>query len=364
MLVLVVVAAAIAVGAGRTIASSAVTVNGVALSQRQFNLELDAIAASAPFQCYLRAQSALNSVGPTSITGTSTRSWSTALAVGWVTARTRDLALVAYVRAHDLKALSPASLAAAQANLDHLITSTIAQALNSVSGFSCPAARSGAVTLASMPGWFRANQVEAQAAELALPSLVAPRIPTRGPALRSWFNQHATEYETTCLSYIVTPDAETAQAAASAVTAGLPFAEAAKQYSTDASAARGGSIGCISPSSSSWAGVRIYVGSVPTGKLSEVFPAPSGQGYWLFEVTKRTPNSFERIHTAVQRDAVARNLERPTQLAWTIQRYAGVAVNPALGTWLPNALGGTIVPPPMPPPASVTNPAANAPAAP
>ena len=364
MLVLVVVAAAIAVGAGRAIPSSAVTVNGDALSETQFNSELDAIAASAPFQCYLRAQSALNSVGASSITGTSTRSWSTTTAAGWTTARTRDLALIAYVRVHDARALSPSTLAAAQASLDRLISSTNTQALNSVTGFSCPAARSGAETLASMPGWFRVDQGEAHAAELALPSLVTPRIPSHGRALRSWFNQHATEYDTTCLSYIVTPDAQTAAAAAAAVTVGLTFAAAARRYSTDASAAQGGSIGCISPSSSSWAGVRVYVGSVPTGQLSQVFPAPSGQAYWLFEVTKRTPNTFERIHAAVERDVIARNLERPMLLTWTIQRYAGVAVSPTLGTWLPNALGGTIVPPPLPPLASVTNPAANAPAAP
>jgi PPIC-type PPIASE domain len=370
VLVLVVVAAAIAVGAGLAIPSSAVTVNGEAISQSQLNDELAAITASPSYQCFLESQAFLNGLSaPSPVHGVSTPTWFSTATVEWSNTRTTDLAIVQYVRAHDPAAFN--DLAAARTDLEGAIQETIQAASSQgaathTKGFCAglPTAPTGAETLASMPTWFQNDQVEANAAELGLQSLITAPLPTQGAALETWFEGHADSFETTCISYIVTPDLPTAEAVAARIERGLSFAEAAKRYSKDTSTAgKGGVLGCYAPSSPQWATVQHYVGNVRTGNVSAPLPYPNSPDYLLFTATKRTPNSFADVRTAVASANEAANRTSAELLAVQIQRAADVTVSPAIGSWLSSPSGGTIVPPVAPPPSSVTNAAANTPAA-
>jgi parvulin-like peptidyl-prolyl isomerase len=370
VLVLVVIAAAVCVGAGLAIPSNAVTVNGDALSHTQLNDELSAINASRSWQCYLQAQAYLDSLAsPTPVEGVTMPTWNSTAATEWANSRAQDLAIVGYVRDVAPHALSPANVAAAGASLEQAITSTLEQAYQRTGtggqGFSCTGAAEGTTTLASMPMWFQMDQRTAEAAKLALQQLIPSPLPTEGAALESWFNEHAAEFATTCLSLIVTASPEEAEIAAQSIAAGHSFADVAKQYSVDPSSApKGGAIGCVPPTSSSFPTVLHYVGSLATNHVSQVFAIPNQQGgsdYYLFTVTKRTPNSFEKIHTTVAELNAASNAGVAEQLGEEVQERAGITVSPALGAWLLTSSGGTIVPPTAPPASSILNVTANTP---
>jgi PPIC-type PPIASE domain len=370
VLALVLVAAATCVGAGLGIPSSAVTVNDESVSQSQFNDELAAIHASASWQCYLQAQAYLNSLAsPSPVEGVSTPTWNAATAAEWANSRATDLAVIGYV--HDVapQALSTASVAAAGPALAQSITTTLDTAYRQTGsggqGFTCTGAAVGKTTLDSMPAWFQTEQQTAEAAKLALQQLIPSPLPTQGPELEAWFNAHAGEFETTCLSIIVTTDPQSAAIAASSISAGQTFAEVAKKYSKDTtSAPHGGAIGCIPPTSSSFPTVQHYVGNVATGHVSQIVAIPTGpstEAYYLFSVTKRTPNSFHEIHAAVATLNATSNARAAAELGQLVQQQAGITVSPALGTWQLTTTGGTIVPPPSPPPTSILNVIANTP---
>jgi len=378
-LVLVVVAATVAVVAGLSIPSSAISVNTATISQSELNGELAAIQASPTYQCFLSAQSFLNGQNaPTPVHGVSMPSWFATTTVEWSNIRATDLAIIGYVQVHDPRAISPAVLGApgplgAKAQLESAMNSTIqtayAQSGSRAQGFSCPGLSAppagvnvGALALNSMPAWFQDEQIEANAAELALQHLTPSPLPTAGPALEAWFNQHAGEFATTCLSYIQTVDLAHAEVAARAIAGGLSFAEAAKRYSIDTTTKdKGGALGCYSPSSPSWGSVQHYVGHVATGHVSAPQPFPHSASYLLFTVTKRTPNAFDAIKGAVASANGAANRTSAVVLAVEIQRAADITVSPAIGTWLVTVTGGTIVPPTPPPASSVTNATANVP---
>jgi PPIC-type PPIASE domain len=370
VLVLVVLAAAACVVAGLTIPSSAVTVNGDTLSQSQFNDELAAIHASSSWQCYLQAAAYLNGLAaPTPVEGVSTRTWSATTATEWANTRATDLAIIGYVRDAAPQALSSAGVAAATPALEQSITTTLESAFRQTGstgqGFRCTGAAVGKTTLDSMPAWFQEDQATAEAATLALQQLIPSPLPTEGPALESWFNDHAGEFATTCLSLIVTTDPTTAEIAASSISSGQSFAAAAKKYSQDTTtASRGGSVGCISPTASTYPTIQHYVGTLATGHVSQVTAIPSGQGtdnYYLFTVTKRTQNAFREIHAAVSSLNASANAMEAELLGQGIQQRAGITVSPALGTWELTSAGGTIVLPTAPPASSVLNASANIP---
>jgi hypothetical protein len=374
VLVLVIAAAAIAVSAGLAIPSSALTVNAGSLSQSQLSDELAAIAASPSYHCFLEAQAYLNGLNqPAPVHGVSVPSWFSTTAVEWANTRTRDLTIVPYVEQHDPSAFSPSNLAAARASLIVTIGVTIqaayAQGSSRTGAFACtsftapPAGTNvGQLALASMPAWFQTEQVRANAAELGLEHLIPALLPTAGPALEAWYHGHSGTFATPCLSFIEVTNLAEAQLVAAKIAGGLSFAAAAKQYSKDPTTKnKGGALGCYSPSTPQWAAVQHYVGNVPTGHVSAPYPVPNSPAYLLFTVTKRTPNAFSAVHLAVASANGAVNRTHAALLAVQIQRAADVTVSPAIGTWQPTALGGTIVPTTQPPASSVTNATANAP---
>ena len=369
VLLLVLCGAVVAVVAGLAVPKSAFQVNDDKVSQSDLNDALTAIHASAPWQCSKQALATVNHlVVPSSVAGVSSPSWSTVTAVQWSDDRVTDLALVPYVQAHDPTALSAASLASAKTSLEGSITSTIQQAYSTSSAqsqFTCTDPQSGQKTLASMPAWFQDQEIEGEAAALALPALAGTSIPESGPGLESWFNQHRAQFDTLCVSFIAVADPTTASQVASAISSGtLSFAAAAKHYSQDPSTAKkGGAFGCVPPTSQYYAFFDQYVGTLPTGSVSSVVTVPEQGGYYyfLFTVTKRTANDFAAVSAVVADAAKRANGAAAAVLAAKVQRSANVRVSSPLGTWAETVLGGSIVPPVPPPVGAVTNATANAP---
>ncbi|HLK45487.1 MAG TPA: peptidylprolyl isomerase [Acidimicrobiales bacterium] len=381
VLALLVVVTAAVLAAGLAIPADAVRVNGGSLSNRELSRELQAIDASPAYQCFLEAREFTESLPPSqSLDGATAQTWATSVAAYWVGYRTTQLAVSAYVRQHDPAAFSANALAAASRELDLALDTQINQALadsNSQTGvgYSCPAivtaARtllSGSAILATLPTWFSAEQVEAEAGDLGLEALLPNAVPTSGRALAHWYRGHEAEFDTVCLSTITVLSPLEAQSVESKVAHGLAFATAARRYSKDPQASKGGAVGCFAPSVSNisnFLGIQSIVRSTRTRGVT-LFSSPTGTGgeeYVIVSPTRRTGHTFSSIRASVAAAAAAINLRGAGLLAVAIQRGADVQVNPALGLWQPSQAGGSLAPPDAPPVGSVTNPAANSPAA-
>lgn len=372
-LVLVVVAAAAAVWAGLAVPSSALTVNAQSVSQAQLNRELVAIDASPLWLCYLQALAfnAGNAV-PSTVKGIPSQAWSTPTTVEWTNQRTTQLAMVQFIERHDPAGLAPQALPVAQRSLETSITSEIAAAYQGTGGFKCSSkvnlapfnndpSAIGPATLASMPAWFQHDQVVAEAANLALVTLLPTAIPTSGPGLAAWYASRRAEFATVCFSYIALADQRTATAVAARIQAGLPFATAARRYSRDtATGPKGGVIGCFGPSSRGYGTVLQYTLGVRVGGVSQPYPNPQG-GAWLFSVTRRTLNPLSAVQAAVAAAVNTLNGRSAALLATGVQRNAHVTVSSTIGTFTETLQGGTIVPPAQPPSDAVLNASANAP---
>ncbi len=378
---LLLVAVAVAVTAGLALPAAALKVGSTTLAGASFDNELAAIKSSPMFECYLQAQvfgaSQYQTQGP-SVGGASPQSRSSLAAVLWADVRVTQLAITPFVEAHNPSALSPAALVTARLALEGAVVGALEGAFNpppsanATGTFSCPAVviggstprlQSGAAILASLPVWFQDEQVRAEAADLGLVDLLPARIkiPESGRALRQWYARHSSQFETTCVSDIEVLSASAASSIKSRIGHGLSFGEAARRYSKDTSTnKKGGMIGCFSPNSAVWSQVLQVVGSTRTGNVNIV---PIRGAYILYSPTKRTPNRFQQVATAVESQVHQVNLRNATVFGATIQQATPVSAASWLGAWALNGIGGQIIPNTAaePPAGAVTNTSANAP---
>jgi hypothetical protein len=363
------VAAAVAVVAGLAIPASVVRASGVALGASELNRELTVLAKDPQFFCYLQAleytQTSSQSQGAStwvSPKGASPQVFSADGAVQWANKRTTQLVVDRYVEVHHPQAFAPAALAAARSDFEAAMSETFQAAYQQSQGtLSCAGTATGTTALQQLPGWFAAEQVRAEAANLGLAALVKDPVPTQGPGLRRFFDQNASGFDTTCVSDLLVMTQQEATAIVQAIDQGLPIDTAAKRYSqpTTQTGQRGGSIGCFSPTSPNWAQVTGLLKLVKVGDATVA--QVSATQWYVIGPTKRTPNSFASIKSAVVAAAESDNLILSEELSATIQRAAHVTISPELGTWVETNFGGTIVPPASPPLPSVYNVAANAP---
>jgi parvulin-like peptidyl-prolyl isomerase len=284
----------------------------------------------------------------------------------WSNLRAEQLAVISYVERRDPAALSESAQRQAITSLENSITETLNSALSSTTSsgtqaFTCSGAASGAQTLASMPAWFIAEQVEAEAATLALAKFAGPPIPTSGPGLEAWYKLNSAKFDTYCVGIVVVPEESSATEIAQRINSGsLTIAEAAKQYSTDPTSLKGGAVGCFGPTNSSYAAVQADLAGLKTGQVGVHFDQQT-DSWVLIGATSATSNEFAAVATQVAQSAVAANADAAGIKATEIQKAAGITVDPAIGSWVVTSAGGTIAQPPVPPSSSVLNSSANLP---
>ena len=218
----------------------------------------------------------------------------------------------------------------------------------------------------------RPTSRSAEAAELGLQLLDAPRHSRpSGPALEAWYNEHAGEFDTTCVSFIVTADPETADdRRGERSRRGLSFADGREDVleGHDDRRPRAARIGCyLADVAVVVPVVQHYVGSVATGHVSDTSPsrpARAPTATYLFLATKRTPNVFETIHAAVASlRRVEQHAARPSSWRASIQLHARRHGEPRarhVGS-RPRAAARSSAPPAPPPSARSSTPAANTP---
>lgn len=357
-----------AVCAGLFIPTVALSAGSRSLSETQLTGELRAIESSAPYACYLDARTYVESQGaaeaPAS-TGATGSTWSIGLAAEWSDIEVTNLVLEDDAAAHDPGAFAPSQLARARQSLAQAIgvidEEAASRGASSDLSFPCATLAQGPVaiglaTLQSLPGWFAASLVRAQAAALALSHRVA-LLPTSGPGLTAWYAAHQSEFDTICMGQVWTTSSQTATDVATKVDHGLPVLTAARRYTLSGAPT---TAQCFSPSSDAYTTISHYLDGVAIGKATVVEQEGSTEIYFVvLSPTSRTPNSLASIDKAVVSAVTTVNEGREQALATELQLTARVAVSPILGTWTPSSSGGSVVPPATPPSSDVLNPAAD-----
>jgi foldase protein PrsA len=171
--------------------------------------------------------------------------------------------------------------------------------------------------------------------------------------IAAYYEAHKADYEQTCVSHILVDDEQKAKDLKAQLDKGGDFAELAKKESKDnqgtdgGSAAKGGSLGCLTAAESANFVPEFVAGykDLPIGKVSD--PVKSQFGYHLIKVTERKQQSLEEATPAI-----TQQLSQDTQTAFndlitSVARKAKVRVNPRYGNFDRDQLA--VIPPQAPP---------------
>lgn len=179
----------------------------------------------------------------------------------------------------------------------------------------------------------------------------AAGVPITRSAVAAYAASHAAISALSCTSVIEVASKAAASAAARQIAAGASFATVASRTSTDASAARGGALGCIFPSQFA-SPLSLVVAALAPGKVSP--PVPFGTNYLLLEVTSRRSASLAQVAGQI---VLGQEAKFPAMLSAAIDSVH-VSVDPAYGTWRHTAAGWGVAAPAGPPDALLPDPVA------
>jgi hypothetical protein len=367
LLVLLIVLAGGLAWAAFSVPSNAATINGSSISQADLNSDVNAIAGSAYYQCYLNSEAYLSSNGSEqlpSVVGAGTGQYAgdhptatTGFTANYLETKIAHQLLLQVASEHHVT-VTQAELTAARSNLTQEITSVMSQILQTQQGqdvrYGCSLtgqAVTGTQVLATMPASFVDEQVQFGATAAALEEDLAG-VGSSDNDLRTYYDAHSSDFDTTCLSAAVFTSESAAQDAAAQVAFGTPFATVASNTASSG----GGALGCdvladLETKLPSTADLK----SLATGVVSD--PIDDNGTYLLLQITSRTPTPYSQANAAVA-NAVQANGSAATRKALTaVESRSEVSVNPQYGVWVPAS--AAVLTPFAPEPADVLNASAN-----
>jgi len=358
LLILLIVLAGGLAWASFSVPTNAASVNGSTISQGALASDVNAVAHSKLYQCFLSGEELINSQGQDqapAVDGAGLQSTDgpyTAVNTAFVssflnTEVGHDILFQQAAQRH----LTPSSaqLATARTELNNQVTSVL-QTLDE-NQVACPnttSSTTGAEVLATMPKAFVSNLVRYD----AVISLLEEDLSGVGSStadLQRFFYEHNTEFENACFSVATYTSQADATAAIAKVNAGTPFA-------TVATAAGGGNQGCY---------IRYSIASeLPAGNGIDTLavntpsqPIVEGSSYLVVEITKLTQTPFTtalgEVHLAVQ----AVGLPKTRTVVAEAEMRANVLVDSRYGTWIPKDVA--VVPPTAPNQLDVLNASVN-----
>ncbi len=325
LLVALLVAVAAVVGvAAYFVPSNAASVNGTAISRQALNDDLDAIASSPTYQCYLQAQLELAGqnasdlfpvTGAGKLTGTgSPPTYNNSFVRFWLS-QMSDEVLISQLLAARHVPVTPADLAFGKISLTRQITAVLGQ-LQSESGASCGVTATG--LLGSLPPSFVNEQVQFQASQDLL-SVHLAGFSLSTNSLERYYRLHSAEFDTECISYVGYGSKDAAGTARSQIEGGTPIANTGTVTQ----------IGC---------GPQIAITSLPAtvvklpvGSLSQPVSEGTGAKYALLFVTARKATPFARARTTVAQVLLDAGSARTQAVLKVAGARADVAADPRYG---------------------------------
>jgi hypothetical protein len=323
LVALFVVALAGAVLYGLSGQSSGISVNHDGVSGSTLRSELAAISHNDSLDCFVTA------LNPTNYEpGAGGYSIKAKGAAAWANLRVEGLAINQYVTTTYRYVPNAAALANAKVLLENEMTEQA-----KTDSLDCPGTAADA--LAEMPSEMRTAEIQSEATSQYLVNKVKAAIPLTASAMKTFYNEHVSDYDTLCVSIALVPPADVS-AFAKSQTAGLSVAQLAKKYSQDPSAAKGGAYGCFAPSSTSYSGVRAAVGTegLDVFTTTPEYTDYNGTEYALYvAVTKRTVTPYAQAAQAVLSDLQTLNAAAASSEKNQLLEEAAVYVDPAFGRW-------------------------------
>ena len=254
-LVLLVVLAGGLAWAAFSVPSNAATVNGSAITQQDLNSAVSAIANSAYYQCYLNSEEYLSSQGSAQsppVLGAGAGQYAgdhptatTAFVASYLETDIGHQLLLQLADERNVT-VTQSDLVTARSNLTGQISEVMSEILQTPQGenvrYSCSLTGqplTGQQVLDSMPASFVDQQVQFVAEASALEEDLAG-VGSSSTDLQSYFSAHSAQFDTACLSAAVFSSESAAQAGATQVAGGTPFATLA----ASTSASGGGALGC------------------------------------------------------------------------------------------------------------------------
>jgi hypothetical protein len=314
--------------------SSGVSVNHDTVSGYTLDTELAAISHNNSLQCFLTALDP-NNFAP----GAGGYSIKAAGAAAWANLRVEGLAIDQYVTTTYHYHPSAAELASAKTSLVNELQAAELQAAevqtqSTSNPLKCPGTSLDAV--AEMPSEMRTAEIESQATSQYLVNKIKAAIPLTATAMKQYYNQHVSDYDTLCVSIALVEPADVTAFVNAESAAGASVAQLAKTYSKDPSSTKGGTYGCYAPSNASYAGVRADIGTEGLNQFSATpqYIDYNNAEYGLFvAVTKRTVTPYAKASTAVLADLQGLNAEAASTQKNQLLKEAAVYVDPAFGQW-------------------------------
>jgi hypothetical protein len=368
-LVLLVVLAGGVAAAAFTVSSNAATVNGTTISQQDLNSDVNAIASSTYYQCYLNSQEYLSSNGSEELppvlgagTGQYAGDHPTATSAFVASYLETDIGhqLLLQAAAQRHVSVTDADLASARSNLTEQISEVMSEILQTQQAqnvrYSCSLtgqALTGAQVVNTLPASFVDAQVQFVAEATALQEDLAG-VGSSEADLQNYFAAHGAQFDTACLSAAVYSSQSAAEAGALEVLSGTPFATVAAATSGSG----GGALGCdILSDLETKLPAAADLKSLATGAVSA--PIDDNGTYVLLQITSRTPTPYSKAKAAVV-NVVQQAGSTATQKVLTAdERRSSVSVNPQYGVWVP--VSASVLTPFTPKPTDVLNPSANLP---
>lgn len=371
LVVLLVLLGGVVAWAAFAVPTNAAVVNGSAISQATLNSDINAIAGSVEYQCYLNSETYLSSNGsqpglpPVTGAGKGQSEADNPTATSAFVATYLDTIigheLVEQLATEHGVTTNPAQLADARSSLTNQITGVMEQVAQTAQGqnpaFSCGAARplTGEQVLATLPSWFADQQVQFVATASALQEELAG-VGSSEANLQGYYEKHRAQFDTVCFNAAEFSDQAAAQAAQAAVNFGkTPFSQAVS------SATQSGTIPCSElVAVAGELGTSIsMLDKIAVGQASA--PITVNGNYIVLELSKRTPTPYATAKQIVSQ-AVQEVGATATQAAITrTERRATVSVDPRYGTWVP--VNARVLTPFTPETSDVLNAPANEPTA-
>ena len=367
LLVLLIVLAGGLAWAAFSVPSNAATVNGATISQHDLNSDVNAIAGSEYYQCYLNSEAYLSSNGSQQlppVVGAGTGQYAgdhptatTAFVASYLETEIGHQLLLQAARERHVS-VTQAGLATARSSLTQEISSVMSEILQTQQGrdvrYGCSLtgqAVTGQQVLSTLPASFVNEQVQFGATAAALEETLAG-VGSSDQELQGYYVAHGAQFDTACLTAAVFSSQSAAQAAAAQVAFGTPFATVASSTSSSG----GGPQGCdILADLETKLPPAANLKSLATGAVSS--PIDDNGTYLLLQITSRTPTPYGKAK-AVVASAVQQAGSTATQKALAAaERRSAVSVNPQYGVWVP--VSASVLTPFSPEPTDVLNATAN-----
>ena len=354
LIVLLIVLAGGLAAACFAVPSNAATVNGESISQDTFNSDLNAIAGSADYRCFLTAEEAVASGGETSLPsiegsgqsgdGTSNPTVSTSFAAYYLDNEIGHQLVLQLAAERNLQ-VTTADLAEARSELTNQITSVLSDVTGSQ--YACATGATAAEVLGSMPSSFVDKTVKFDATANVLEEHAAG-VGSTPADLERYFDAHAANFDTACFTVAEYTSEADATAAAATVAAGTPFATVAAQTQG------GGPQGCaILYGVASTLPTGTDLQNLPLNTVSS--PIAVNGNYLLIEITQRTPSSFAQARTEVEGAVEAAGASKAGTIIQAAEKRATISVDRRYGEWVATQ----VLPPPSPPASDLLNPTVN-----